>query len=437
MTKNKRERNTIFISIASYRDPELVKTIDDCLDKAKYPNNLRFGICWQHAEDEHDLEFKDKLDNEYNNNFRVIDIPYEKAKGVCFARSSIQSLYKGEKYHLMLDSHHRFEKNWDTTLIKMIKDLKAAGHKKPLLTAYIPSFDPDNDPAGRARVPWKMNFDRFIPEGAVFFLPADISDYKTRKLPPTCRFFSAHFCFVEGEWINEVPYDPNYYFHGEEITLAVRAYTHGYDLFHPHKVVVWHEYTRKGRTKAWDDDSIWVDRNTASHLRNRKLFGMDGEKQDIKFGKYGFGKERTLKDYEAYSGICFSNRGVQQYVIDAAKGSINYAPNPEKFKTKKAYRDSFLQIYKHCIDVGYENVPLKDYEFWVVAFKDEQDKDIFRKDADKQEIANMMKDPDGYCKIWREFNVDKPPHSWIVWPFSTSKGWCDPITGILNSAVVS
>ena len=54
----------------------------------------------------------------------------------------------------------------------MLKDLQKEGHKKPLLTAYIPSFDPDNDPGARVQEPWKLTFDRYIPEGAVFFLPA-------------------------------------------------------------------------------------------------------------------------------------------------------------------------------------------------------------------------------------------------------------------------
>ena len=71
------------------------------------------------------------------------------------------------------------------------------------------------------------------------------------------RFYSAHFCFAPGSFCLEVPHDPNYYFHGEEISVAVRAYTWGYDLFHPHKIICWHEYTRKNRTKQWDDDKEW------------------------------------------------------------------------------------------------------------------------------------------------------------------------------------
>jgi hypothetical protein len=38
---------TIFVQIASYRDPQLIPTIKDMLGKAKYPENLRLGIARQ------------------------------------------------------------------------------------------------------------------------------------------------------------------------------------------------------------------------------------------------------------------------------------------------------------------------------------------------------------------------------------------------------
>ena len=80
-------------------------------------------------------------------------------------------------------------------------------------------------------------------------------------------------------------------------------------------------------------------------------------------------------------------------------------------------------------------MPEKDYDFWCVAFKDKAGKDLYRKDADKAEIDRMLKDPDNYCKVWREFNTDVLPSSWIVWPHSVSKGWCEPITGHLHNTV--
>jgi hypothetical protein len=81
--------------------------------------------------------------------------------------------------------------------------------------------------------------------------------------------------------------------------------------------------------------------------------------------------------------------------------------------------------------VAYSSVPEDDYDFWVVAFHDEQDNTIYRKDADINEINSMKNDPDNYCKVWREFPTAVKPKYWVVWPHSTSKGWCPRLTGNL------
>ena len=413
----------IFVQIAAYRDPQLEPTIKNMLENAKRPKNLRVGICRQYnPDDQFDLLEEYRKDKR----FRILDVLYSDSRGVCWARNQVQQLYEGEEYTLQIDSHMRFEKDWDDTLIKMVKQLQKKGFEKPLLTGYVSSFDPDNDPAGRVQEPWRMAFDRFIPEGAVFFLPESIPGWQQMKEPVPARFYSAHFAFTLGQFSTEVQHDPEFYFHGEEISIAVRAYTHGYDLFHPHKVVIWHEYTRKGRTKQWDDDKDWVNKNNLSHQKNRQLFGMDGEEVTMDFSKYGFGTERTLREYEIYSGLLFSKRAVQQYTLDK-----NYPPNPYIFETEEELMASYASIFKHCIDVGFTQVPEKDYEFWVVAFHDENDETIFRKDADINEINMMMNDPDGYCKVWRDFQTVHKPKYWVVWPYSTSKGWCERITGNL------
>ena len=421
-----RKKNpTIFIQIASYRDPELVKTLRNMIENAKNPQHLRIGICRQyHPEDGFDNldEFKG------DKRFRVLDVLYNESKGVCWARNQVQQLYDGEMYTLQIDSHMRFAPNWDSEMVGMITQLQSMGIPKPLLTAYVSSFDPDNDPAARVQEPWRMAFDRFIPEGAVFFLPETIPSWQELDTPVPGRFYSAHYAFTVGEFSNEVQHNPEYYFHGEEISIAARAFTCGYDLFHPHKVLIWHEYTRKGRTKQWDDDKKWVDKNNHSHLTNRKLFGMDGEPQEGHEGKYGFGTVRTLRQYEEYAGILFEKRAVQQETLDK-----KYPPNPgiDTYGNEEEWKNSFAQIFKHCIDIGFTQVPEKDYEFWVVAFHDEIDETLYRKDADKNEIDRMMKDPDGYCKVWRDFQTAKKPKYWVVWPYSTSKGWCERITGTL------
>lgn len=416
------KNNKIFIQIAAYRDPQLIPTLKDCIKNAKYPENLVFSITWQH----NPSDTWDNLDEFKNDErFKIIDINYKDSDGACWARNLLQQQYDNEEYTLQLDSHHRFIQNWDEELILMYKQLVSMGHEKPLITGYIPSFNPTNDPEERIQEPWKMNFDRFIPEGAVFFLPATIDNYKELTSPIPARFYSAHFAFTTGKFVKEVPHDPQYYFHGEEISIAVRSYTHGYDLFHSHKVIAWHEYTRVGRTKHWDDNSKWIKRNSDSHLRNRKLFGMDNLPQDIDFGIYGFGNSRSLEDYERYAGISFKQRGVQKYTLEN-----NLAPNPPLYGEE--FDSSILKIFKHCIDLHKELFNEPDYDFWAVVFEDENNNAIYREDASEQEINQLKANPGDWIQMWRTFNTDVQPHHWVVWPHSKSKGWLERKIEILK-----
>ena len=414
-------QDTIFIQIASYRDPELLKTLNDCILNAEFPDRLRFGICWQHAEE-------DKWDtlDQYKDDprFRILDVNYKDSTGACWARNSIQQLYQGETYTFQLDSHHRFIRHWDTELIDMLKGLQAKGHKKPLITSYISSYNPETDPNGRTQVPWLMNFDRFTPEGVIFFLPATIPGWQNLKEPIPSRFYSAHFAFTVGQFALEVQHDPEFYFHGEEITIAVRAFTHGYDLFHPHKIIAWHEYTRKGRVKQWDDDSEWGKRNIRTHEKTRKLLGVDGHSFDSDeetYGKYGLGKERTIADWERYAGIRFSDRAVQEWT-----SRNKLAPNPPV----EDYENSFYPLFKHIIDVHKSQFKEDDYTFCAVIMELEDGTSVYRNDLTGPEINHKVKEGGEWINIRVEMQGSKP-HKWIVWPHSASKGWCQKIEGVL------
>ena len=409
-------KNKIFVQIAAYRDPELLPTIQNCIEMAANPENLHFCIAWQHSTDD---TWDTLVQYEQDSRFTILDIPYNHTKGTCWARNQIQQYWNGEEYTLHLDSHHRFVKDWDTMLINMVKDLKKAGHKKPLLTAYVPSYDPKNDPSGRASEPWWMTFDRFTPEGAVFFIPQIIPDWESRTLPLPARFLSAHFLFTLGKFCKEVPHDPSYLFHGEEISLAARAYTWGYDLFAPHKVVVWHEYSRNHRPrKSWDDIPQWNTWDIESLARNRRLLNIDNERDDTEdFGVYGFGSIRTLEEYEDYAGISFTKRGVRKQVLDHVPPPTTDGP--------------YIRVFKHCIDIPFVQVPYDDYNVWAVAFEDQDGNEILRVDAYADEISRMKSDPDGYCKLWRTFHTENQPKKWIVWPHSEEHGWCERIMGEL------
>ena len=313
----------IFIQIASYRDPQLLPTLRDCLAKASQPENLQFCIAWQHNPE----DLWDNLD-EFNKDprFKILDIPYQNSTGPCKARNLIQQQYDGEKYTLQLDSHHRFEEHWDETLIIMLNLLLQQGISKPALTTYAPYYNEVTDE--RDRLPTQMVFDLFNPDGTVMFWSMVIEHAEQLTGPIPAKFYSAHFCFTLGSFCTEVPHDPNYYFHGEEISIAARAFTKGYDFFHPHKAILYHEYTREGRVKQWDDDPKWNELNETSLYRNRVLFGM--EQGDIDFGAYGLGIERSLADYERFSGLNFASRtysAAREEVTETDAYKLNFSPD--------------------------------------------------------------------------------------------------------------
>jgi hypothetical protein len=413
----------IFISIASYRDPELLPTLDNLLSNAANTERLTICIAWQHAEEDNWDTLEQYKDDP---RFKIIDIPYSEAEGVCWARAKIQEYYQDEEYYFQLDSHHRFIKNWDTELIDMINYLRCKGYNKPLLSTYLPSYFPNIDPDNRINECWMLNIDRFLPEGAVFLRPQGLDGWRDMKEPVLSRFISAHFIFTLGKFAKEVPYDPKFYFHGEETSLAVRAYTHGYDLFNPHRVYAWHEYTREGKKKHWDDDTIWSQRDKNSYSRFRALFGMVegcGECITKEFGKYWFGYERTLEQYERYAGIKFKTRQIHKYTL---------TNNPPP--TQGDYDLGLSSKIKVCIDIYKGSLPEEDYTTFAIALLDSNGNDVYRKDCDENEIKAVLNSDlnDKFVHIWREYEASEQPHSWRVWPYSRTKGWCDRIEQKIN-----
>ena len=290
--------NKIFIQIASYRDPELIPTIKDCIKNADNPDNLTFGICWQHDENELLTEFMN------DKRFKIISIHYSQSKGCCWARHKIQQLYNDEDYTLQLDSHHRFIQGWDTILIDMFKKLKEKGVLKPLITAYLPSYNPENDPKERVLIPWKINFKEITNDKQVLCIPSNIDNFNMLSEPIIAKFYSAHFSFTSGNFVKDVPHDPELYFTGEEMSITIRAYTYGYTLFHPHILIAWHEYTRKNRNKHWDDHKEWwkMDKHSKEHYLS--IFENKG--------LYGIGTEKTIENYIQFSGIHFLDGNIEK-----------------------------------------------------------------------------------------------------------------------------
>lgn len=304
--------STIFVSVASYCDPLLKDTIEDALDNARYPDNIYFGVVEQSK-----TVYAKQLPEAAYKRVRLLTVDPTESRGACWARSLVMNMYGDEDWFFQIDAHTIFDKYWDTCLVSSWVDC-AKYSKKPLISGYPHPFEIKD--GVKTKKLYTQNIignvvakDKGFPEDIVNlpFVPTYIN-----KTTPIKGFHLAAGCiFAPGKFVYEVPYDPFMYFSGEEPLLALRAFTHGWDIFHVPKIPVYHYYDtgpaiEVKRTRHWaaEEDSTratrWWDLNRRA---NQRMIDIISGKQ---FGVYSLGTARTLDEYTEFSGIDYKNRVV-------------------------------------------------------------------------------------------------------------------------------
>lgn len=398
----------IFVQIASYRDPELSRTIDSCINNCSDPSRLTFGIINQFAPED---AFNQAIDRWRNDNrFRIVDIVWHESKGACWARALHQKLYQGETYTLQIDSHMRFARNWDLYLIDC---MRMTGSKKPLLTAYVAAYEAEKDPIDKEYFPfigYQMVPNRLTHDASIHTIGTSfpLINGETAKAPVPGRFVSGHFFFTFGSHCREYQYDEHMYFDGEEIHLAVVSYTMGYDIFHPDQNYLWHDYCSYTRSKHWGDhDHVtekveleWWKRDQRAKHRLKKLFGVEQNNEDL--GSIRLGTERTIAEYEAYAGLDFATRKMHP---DTMAGKI-----PPTLEVGDKSWLTNLQQYWYNFEgwVGElkNEKPVKYY----IGFDDEYQNAIFHEWMDRDRLEKDFK-----IGKYFSFYSDRRPSTLVLW----------------------
>jgi hypothetical protein len=292
---------SIFISIASYRDSQLPKTVKSLYDNADNPNELVFGIVNQDERKKH-AKFPYLKGQLRENNMHFKD-----AKGAGYARKLAMELYDGEDYFFQVDSHMRFAKGWDTKLKNMLSSLqKKTKNKKIILSQfpapYIVLTDGSehylkNDPDFWEEPSWTSVVNTWNGVWA-----GNREKIKNKKTPHKSHTILAGYVFAPGFIVNEIPYDERISFMGEELCFAIRAYTRGWEIYAPHEMYCWHFYKREDRPKIWKDNIIgrsWSEIEMKSQRVQRDVL------LGIERGTFGIGDYQKYLDYQKMIGIEF------------------------------------------------------------------------------------------------------------------------------------
>jgi hypothetical protein len=314
----------IFVSIPSYRDPELIPTLLNMIASASVPERLHISVCWQ---DDENFEIFNAIGLSLMHTDSVMSFPvwqgilnearveiicvnYIHSKGACWARYLSESRYAREAYFLQLDAHARFAERWDTDLIEMLEGLRVTS-LRPVLSAYVASYQ-SGPPEILDPTAYRLVFDKFTPDGIPLFLAHAFS----AEHPMRGCFISGHFIFADGSFVRDVPNDPRIYFTGEEITMSVKAFMQGYDVYAPHRTIIWHQYGRDGRGLHWEDhvDSVISEPWWLIDLRSRAYVAsfLVPDKQVARHPKAS--GLRTLSEFEFACGLNFLTREIHPRV---------------------------------------------------------------------------------------------------------------------------
>lgn len=299
------DKDTIFVQIASYRDPELQHTLQDLFAKAKRPENIFVGVCYQHDMDNKDDEDVFKIPSVKPDQIRVFECDYRENwhLGLSWSRSQAQKFYKCEKWTLVCDSHMRFKDGWDDILVSGIKECDKNG-KGVVFGNWPGSYDPETNelapeehPCGVAIV---TNYLLGIKVPHVQFT------YPVTKITPGCAFIGCFF-FSDAEVIAKNPPDQKVEFF-EEMTSSIKYFMFGANVYQFNKSVIGHLWRSRRKVKENDGDHQEVTYKSSKFSNELFLHFIGNKKSNcseiIKSAIiFDHQKKRTLKDYARFSGL--------------------------------------------------------------------------------------------------------------------------------------
>ena len=307
---------SIFIQIPSYRDWELPETIKNAVEQSSGLINLNFGV-HECVLPQDDIGVPTDLPKHAKVHYKKSIAPDN--IGLQMSRRIANDFYDGEDYYLQIDAHMRFVKDWDTKALQMIGYYKAHGIKKPMLTMYpaVYSYGEDGNLIAEPvedLLPRRVSFHENHQQFKDILIPVQTAVWADFDCGYTASV-SGGFIFTDGSFSKIKP-NPKIAFWGEEPLIASRAYTHGFTPVLPSGDLVWHLYhcgypfKRVRRILVWEDFSeLWADLDAKSRAEYYKIM------KERVIGEEGFGSERSLEEYEAFSGLNFQTGVITQELV--------------------------------------------------------------------------------------------------------------------------
>lgn len=371
----------IFVAMVCYRDSEGIRTIEHLLRMASHKDRVTVGVLWQYANTEFQVvtryftevntltaeienragnipdeserqkyletclpqqlklqqseqakeiasHTRKSLPDELQAHVREMHMSFLDADGSAYSHHLLEQLWGGEEFIFLIDSRVRFVKGWDVLLME---EHSCCPSSKSILTATCLYSKPQEDLGTAAEEP-ADNRPPVIT--AVGFSRGGVPIFSGQRLkevpqqPKPTFFWNPSFSFSKAEALmKDVRYDVHmaHLDHGEDISMAVRLFTHGWDCFCPRRNVCFSSDSTPYRKTLWDEDhrsgyrlyaapyessgteqeqGLKSFQRLSSRRRVLQLLGApDSDASQIDLGIHGLGESRSLERFLSGSGV--------------------------------------------------------------------------------------------------------------------------------------
>ncbi|MCD0458684.1 GlcNAc-transferase family protein [Roseiconus lacunae] len=331
----------IFVGIAAYCDSEVVPTVQDLFAKATVPSRVTVGVCWQFRDgkDPRELSF-----GEHGGQVRVVAHEASESEGVCWARRQAEMLLEEEEYVLQTDAHMRFVAGWDEL---MLNELAACGkQEKCVLSAGPAGYTLPDQLSPNPRLAIKR-LAPFTASGKLLCRPESLG--KPPVHPLLVKLIAAEYVFSPASRVHQVPTDPSLYHEQEELAMSARLFTHGWDVYCPTQVLLYHNYYSqhpkdvRPRLLHWQENKQWREYSTRACERMEALFNGNSAER---LGEFGCGTERPLAHFVNELGIDFAGRAVSDrgLLLQFVPGIENYRRRPIRISEHRSEKPRYIPV---------------------------------------------------------------------------------------------
>ena len=366
------DRRTIFVSIISKNDSRCSDTVANLLRSATNPERIRVAVVDRTnplsstryaACDAPPIPCSSdpgQILCTYSANVDVYEMNTEQEAGAMFARHIGQRMYRGEFYFLQagVDAGIAFSEGWDEELIRQ---LEATNNEMAVISTYL-SETKINRPINAMPKRHTICHASYEGVGRERRLEHTRSNQVEQTAPPDRTelpmlqpFWTSELSFSRGHFAMQVPYDPQLCGldeQDEEVSMAVRAFSSGYDFYTPTQSVIFRIIRTKADSNSHSDHTGLCKANAKKKSRKRlySLIGLDNNNdEDVFPHEYGLGAVRDTAKFFTLYGIHASERVTEHRLCE--------------FVTTGNMHDKFVPHMRHDnMGIDYDRISFRFHE---------------------------------------------------------------------------